>query len=531
MWPGDRVSSRVERRSGRTIAGLAAGALVAGGLVAGGLTVARGSDPASGCGTTLRVAAAPAVAPAIESVARSLRAHDDNCVPVTVEAVPPQDVVAGLDDGRLRPPDVWVPDSSLWLDRASVDRLATVGEAPSVASSPLVLAMTRATAEHLGAGSRPRLADLLAATGSGRPFVLALSGDRLSPGRVGAVVALARATAGREDSRAALTGLLRAVRPSPTVLTDPLEVLRGPRAVAVPVAEQALRSAGRPDLVAVRPGTVTYDYPYAVLASQRRTVDVADQLFGLLRGHRGLSALQQAGLRDVSAADAPLTERSLELAERTLAAVNRDARLLTVLDVSGSMAWGLAGPDAPGSSRLRLATDAARRGMSFYPDTTEVGVWLLPGSRTGEAVERVLPITDLGNARDRLGSALSSLRPVAGGGTPLYAATLAAVRQVRRGWDPALVNAVVLLSDGHDTGGGPDLRHLLGTLRSMRASTRPVPVITIGFGPDSDGSALASISAASGGAAYQASDVTALRRVFLDALGQRVCRPACAPRQ
>jgi hypothetical protein len=201
--------------------------------------------------------------------------------------------------------------------------------------------------------------------------------------------------------------------------------------------------------------------------------------------------------------------------------------LLALLDVSGSMAWGVAGPDAPGPSRLRLATEAARRGMSFYPDTTEVGVWVFPGTRPDEPVRRLAPVTGLESARGRLASALSSIAPVASGGTPLYAATLAAVREVRDGWENGLVNAVVLLSDGHDTGGGPSLQQLLDTLRSVRTSARPVPVVTIGFGPDSDGAALAAISAASGGAAYRARDARALRQVFLDAVGQRACRPDC----
>lgn len=543
------MSSRRSTRRGRTPTVLVVGTLVAAGLVAGGVAVAvaGGSGPAPGCGASLRVAAAPAVAPALASAARSLHGADGTCVAVSVESVAPQDVVAELNAGRIRPPDVWVPDSSLWLNRAAVDHLAAVDRAASIASSPLVLAMTRSTADRIGAGAHPRLSDLLATTGAGRPFTLALSDQRLSPGRVGAVVALARATAARDDARVALTGVLRAVRASPSVLTDPLGMLRSRTPVAVPVAEQTLLAAGRPDLVAVRPGTVTFDYPYAVLTSDRAAIDAADQLFGLVRGHRGRIALERAGLRDVSGAAGPetappaplgdprvrpprpLTAASLASAERTLAAVNRDARLLALLDVSGSMAWGVAGADTPGPSRLRLATEAARRGMSFYPDGTRVGVWTFPGTRTDEPVRRVAPVASLGTARGRLASALSGIAPVPGGSTPLYAATLGAVREVRRGWDRELVNAVVLLSDGHDTGGGPALADLLGTLRSMRASPRPVPVITIGFGPDSDGSALAAISTASGGAAYRARDAAALRRVFLDALGQRVCRPDCRP--
>ena len=126
----------------------------------------------------------------------------------------------------------------------------------------------------------------------------------------------------------------------------------------------------------------------------------------------------------------------------------------------------MAGPGTAGPSRLRLATDAARQGMSYYPDSTEVGVWLFPGPRPDQAVQPVAPLTALGLTRSLLGPRLASVQPVPGGGTPLYAATLKAVRALSTGWDPRKVrNAVVLLSDGHDTGGGPGLDQLLTDLR------------------------------------------------------------------
>jgi len=116
------------------------------------------------------------------------------------------------------------------------------------------------------------------------------------------------------------------------------------------------------------------------------------------------------------------------------------------------------------------------------------------------------------------------------GGTGLYDTTLAAVRTVRAGWDPARVNAVVLLTDGDDTDDdGIGLDELLATLRSEQESGQPVPVITVAYGDgDGDGAqSLAAISAATGGASYQVSDPGRIRDIFLDAVGQRACRPQC----
>ena len=538
-------ATHVRRERFRRPAALVTVAVTVTGLVVAGATLAAGSGGGGGCGRTLRVAAAPAVAPAVRSLAPALRDADGPCVSVVVTSVAPQAVVTDLRDGRIRPPDVWIPDSSLWLTRAGTDRVASVQNAPSLASSPLVLAVSRRTAAGLRAHARPRLSDVVTATLAGTPFRLELSDQRLSPERVGAVGALSRATASRPDARAALASLLRTVHTSAATTTTPLAALTGSRPVAVPVSEQALVAAHRPDVVAIYPGTVTFDYPFAVLTREGDTARLAHRLLTLLGSRSGRNALEAAGLRDASGAAGPsvaastaldastprpphlLTPASLRLAERTLEAVNRQARLLAVLDVSGSMAWPMAGRGTAGPSRLRLAVDAARQGMSYYPDTTEVGVWLFPGRRPGQGVQPVAPVATLGSARAPLVSRLASITPVPGGATPLYAATLKAVRELGRGWDPGKVNAVVLLSDGHDTGGGPGLGELLRTLRRSRASSQPVPVITIALGEESDAATLAKISEASGGSSYRAGDGTTIRQVFLDALGQRVCRPDC----
>jgi Mg-chelatase subunit ChlD len=131
--------------------------------------------------------------------------------------------------------------------------------------------------------------------------------------------------------------------------------------------------------------------------------------------------------------------------------------------------------------------------------------------------------------RATLALAMTRLRPVPDGGTGLYDTTLAAVRAVRAGWDPARVNAVVLLTDGDDTDAdGIGLDALLSTLRNeAQASGQPVPVISIAYGDGSGVAALQAISAATGGARYQVSDPSRIREIFLDAVGQRACRPDC----
>jgi Ca-activated chloride channel homolog len=130
--------------------------------------------------------------------------------------------------------------------------------------------------------------------------------------------------------------------------------------------------------------------------------------------------------------------------------------------------------------------------------------------------------------RERLGRALADLSYVRGGGTGLYDTTLAAVRAVRKGWDPERINSVVLLTDGHnDDDHGMSLARLLRTLKQEADPRRPVPVITIGLGEDSDRAALAAISRQTGGSTYAATKASDSYRVFREAMGRRECLPTC----
>ncbi|WP_158103778.1 VWA domain-containing protein, partial [Crossiella equi] len=56
---------------------------------------------------------------------------------------------------------------------------------------------------------------------------------------------------------------------------------------------------------------------------------------------------------------------------RTYSAVTLDARMLAVIDVSGSMG-ARAGN---GQTRIELARDAAGTALGLLPDTTEIGLW------------------------------------------------------------------------------------------------------------------------------------------------------------
>ena len=226
---------------------------------------------------------------------------------------------------------------------------------------------------------------------------------------------------------------------------------------------------------------------------------------------------------------------TLDVAEdalRTWSAVTLKARMLTVIDVSGSMAQDA----GQGRTRIELARDAAITGLTLYPDSAKIGLWAFSELQDPPAdwvslvgIGRLTSPVDGVPRREALIRAARSLPSLVEGGTGLYDTTLAAFRTVRADYDPARINSVLLLTDGRneDDDFGIGLPTLLRTLRAEFDPAQPVPIITIGMGPDADLATLTRISEITGGKAYAALDPNDIETVFLDAMIERRCRPEC----
>ena len=293
------------------------------------------------------------------------------------------------------------------------------------------------------------------------------------------------------------------------------------------------------------------DYPYLPLGDRAGSAESAGRLLDALRAPAGQEILRDAGFRDASGAagrqlkEMPLlrgarrvvaqvpSADAVEHAVNALAAVNLGTRLLAVIDVSGSMAEPV--PSAGGARRIDLVKKAAGNGLALYDDRAEIGLWTFSTDLTPTTDYRELvPIGPLGarpgghSGREMLARSIAGVAPVRGGSTGLYDTVLAAVRTVRAGWQPGRVNSVVVLTDGeNDDPAGIGLARLLTTLKAEADPARPVLVIGIAYGPDSDQGALVAISAITGGTAYTAENPADVERVFLDATGRRSCRPEC----
>jgi hypothetical protein len=495
---------------------------------------------------TLTVAAAPEVAAAVAATAAG---QDDTCTEVRVSAAVPADVAEELAGGGDARPDVWIPDSSLWLPEGAGRADAS---ADSIARSPLVLAV-RAPA---GAGGKAAPHDLAAAVGDGSRRLLLADPTRSAGTRLG-LVALERALAPLADGQARLGALYRSAERDDDAV-DPaatLAAVSGEVPLGVFVPEQAVWSANAgpagPTVVAVYPPEPTVlDYPYVVLAERTDARADAARLRAALLGPRGRAELAGAGFRtpDGTAAATPAPPAGVhpEQAVRASVPVREDVdravsafrtvtlgtRLLAVVDVSGSMVLTL--PGEPPRRRIELAVGAATSGLAVYPDDAQVGLWVFATDLTATTDHRELvPIGTLGTrpdgvtGRERMAAGLAGVTVVPDGDTGLYDTVLAAVRSVREDWDPRRVNSVVLFSDGYDEDADGVALPTLLRLLEEEGRDRPVAVIGIGLGPDADLGALRQIAAVTHGAAYAVNDARMMRDVVADALASRPCRPGC----
>lgn len=96
-----------------------------------------GDDTACG-GKAITVAATPEIAEPLEKALDKVR-ESDECANFEVSSTSAADAANNINDGQA--PDVWIPDSSTWVDAIDSDKAKGQWfEGQSIASSPVVLA-------------------------------------------------------------------------------------------------------------------------------------------------------------------------------------------------------------------------------------------------------------------------------------------------------------------------------------------------------------------------------------------------------
>jgi Ca-activated chloride channel family protein len=199
------------------------------------------------------------------------------------------------------------------------------------------------------------------------------------------------------------------------------------------------------------------------------------------------------------------------------AELRKEARVLLVVDISGSMG----DPGGGGRTKLDLAQEAAVSALGEFKATDEVGLWVFSTELGGEDpnIRELVPVAPIGQQRDILEQQILAQLPT--NGTPLYDVTAQSYDFMVDSYDPAKINAIVLLTDGENDDGEPgnddeQFAELIETLEagSEGSSSQPVRLFTISYGETADLITLRAISQATSAASYNASNPATINQVF-----------------
>ncbi|WP_162238260.1 VWA domain-containing protein [Agromyces sp. Leaf222] len=572
----ERAEREQSRRHHRRVVMMIAAGVVGVALVGGaGTAWASGSlsawfagGPVCGEPIELTVVADTAIARPVKAIAAEYDAREDACSRTDVVAQDSADTAALLASGNGSDIDAWIPDSPVWLVRMAASARSLGRDVPdlalerSIASSPVVFAAPVSGAKAL-AGRTLSWTDVL-------------SGD------------LPTLLADPEASSASLNGLQAMERAAPIGqakqfqnamirLSDGaparVDAAFGSLAVSPPgtvaiASEQQVAMHNHDDastpLLALYPsdGTLALQFPFLRMLDESelaKNLDAegeptgddaaraelelrAQQLDALkialwdasdrfaaegFRDGTGGGELKQDGvLADATEVGSAAASAQVSIL-RTWGVVSLRSRILSVIDVSGSMEE----PTITGLRRIDLLQQAASTTISQLSEAVDVGVWAFSTTRIGdqdwEDLSPIEPLADEAH-RTQVLDVLASLPARLGGATGLYDTTLAAVKQVRSAYDPETVNSVLLLTDGkNEDENGISRDQLLDELAAMAEDGEQVPVVLVGIGPDTDIESMRLIAEATGGAAYSAQRPEDLKTVLTDALSQRSCRPNC----
>lgn len=293
-------------------------------------------------------------------------------------------------------------------------------------------------------------------------------------------------------------------------------------------------NAPRVPLVAVYPkeGTLYSDNPYVVLDAPWVGADKragAQDFFAYLRGADVQKRFTDAGFRtydgtpgsailnshDVIADGVKITldppaPEVLDQVRNTWAQLRKPARVLLLLDVSGSMDHAV--PNT-GGSRLDLAKAGLLRALKQFAATDEVGVWEFSTDLgNGALYKQLAPVSPVGGQRQQVENAVAGLEPVSG--TPLYASIRAAADMMRQSYDATKINAIVVLTDGkNEYPPDDDLDSLVRQLQP-NGDAHDLRVFSIAYSSGADLDKLKQISEASQAAAYDATRPESIDKVM-----------------
>lgn len=426
-------------------------------------------------------------------------------------------------------PDVWIPSSSLWVTQAGATETGAarlISEPVSLARSPIVLAAAPDTASALGWPDTGTAWTELIDSGS----VRVASGDpRSDPAALSALVAATGGSPTPEIVAAMSTQVTvpasQGRSPAQMVLEDAADVMPTSELDVIRTQESGDRAGS---LTAAYDDSLgSLDFPLVTIASER---EIDSGIIALvterLQGEEAVEALSELGLRtvdgalddryqdgygisaDATATDPPAAAEAVSAAVDAWAVAGRRARILLVIDRSGSMLNAMPGGAVP---KAALARDSVVQVVGSASPDTEVGLWSFTTNHDEAFIEQLVPLAALSaqstgsNHRDRLAAGVTGIKPIPTGDTPLFQVVLDAYEAAQDSYSWGRLNAVVVVTDGkndHPSGTLTE-EQTLDQLRLLYDGMRPVRILALGYGPETDLAGLTRLADVTGGLAFQ----------------------------
>lgn len=168
--------------------------------------------------------------------------------------------------------------------------------------------------------------------------------------------------------------------------------------------------------------------------------------------------------------------------QQSWAFVKKQADIIILIDTSGSMS---------SDDKIGQAREAALAFLEGLEQDNRVALTIFSSE-----IRPLVPLDRLESVKSSLTSNIRSLQ--AEGGTELYAAVRDVVNEMNAVTDGDRIRAVVVLSDGQDTGErGVTLNDALAAISASSESRNPVIVLPVAYGSDADIQALNSMARAS----------------------------------
>ncbi|MDF2706990.1 substrate-binding domain-containing protein [Nonomuraea muscovyensis] len=528
----------------------------------------------SGGKLPLRVVATPDIQPALNKIAgtynKALHSIDSRCVEVTVAKEAASRTANTLAAGKANA-DLWVADSSLAVSNLRSDPATAVPEpSGSVATSPVVLVTAKSSAAKLAGSLQPSWSGLIAAANVANPDgpgkkvrVLALDPQKNSAGMAALLAAAGSAKEAGQDK--ALVGALKELSgqlvSDPTALLASLTVKSGSKVPVGVASEQSVHvhNSKKPDaqVVPLYPaeGTLSLDYPLVVVTKDAAAQKAAADFKRELTTESAMRVLQGQGFRGPDgkggdtlskskgfnptppeALPAPDVKTVASMAQ-TWSRLNLGSRMLTLLDVSGTMALPV---PSTNMTRMQAIAKIATEGLGLFAADSEIGIWAFSTHLDGQGKDwremvSVGPLTETidGTLRkDMLIKELATVQAKATGDTGLNDTLKAAYTEMTKSYQQDKINTLLILTDGagnDDPQGGLGNEQMLEFLKKTYNPKRPVSILIIAFGPDAPKgkTQMDALAKATGGEAYIAKDVLQVRDFFLQGMERRLCAPKC----